>query len=111
MTNADVDWIPAGQAFRFEDLVFWQGKGGAPFDAAAARIDTVVLGPHASARFPGELRPFVDGALTRRSSTITPTRSPATWAAPGPPPTPRSSSSRARIRALRRTPIARRPPT
>lgn len=66
MMNADVDWIPTGQAFRFEDLVFWQGKGRAPFAAAAARIDTVVLGPHASARFPGELQPFVDAALTRR---------------------------------------------
>ena len=63
---AAIDWIPAGQAFAFDDLVFWQGKGGAPFDAVAARIDTIVLGPHSSARFPAELQPFVDPALTRR---------------------------------------------
>jgi hypothetical protein len=65
MTTA-VDWIPAGQSFRFDDLVSWQGKGRAPFTAVVARIDTIVLGPHASARFPGELQPFVDAKLTRR---------------------------------------------
>jgi hypothetical protein len=63
---AAIDWIPAGQAFAFDDLVFWQGKGGVPFDTVAARIDTIVLGPHASAMFPAELQPFVDSALTRR---------------------------------------------
>jgi hypothetical protein len=25
---AAIDWIPAGQAFAFDNLVFWQGKGG-----------------------------------------------------------------------------------
>jgi len=64
--SATLDWVPAGQAFGFDDLVFWQGKGSAPFSAAAARIDTIVLGPHASARFPAELQPFVDAGLTRR---------------------------------------------
>jgi N-formylglutamate amidohydrolase len=64
--NAAIDWIPAGQSFSLNDLVFWQGKDGAPFNAVAARIDTIVLGPHASARFPAELQPFVDAALTRR---------------------------------------------
>lgn len=64
--SAALDWIPAGQSFGFDELVFWQGKDGAPFSTAAARIDTIVLGPHASARFPAELQPFVDGALTRR---------------------------------------------
>lgn len=64
--NTAIDWIPAGQTFGFEDLVFWQGKGGVPFSAATAHIDTIVLGPHAGARFPAELQSFVDAALTRR---------------------------------------------
>jgi len=64
--NTTIDWISAGQVFGFDDLTFWQGKGGVPFGAVAARIDTIVLGPHASARFPAELQPFVDAALTRR---------------------------------------------
>lgn len=64
--NTAIDWIPAGQAFGFDNLVFWQDKGKVPFSATAARIDTIVLGPHASARFPAELQPFVDAALTRR---------------------------------------------
>ena len=66
MPGVGIDWIPAGQQFGFDDLVFWQGKGEAPFSAVAKRIDTIVLGPHASARFPAELRPFVDAGLTRR---------------------------------------------
>ena len=64
--NVAIDWIPTGQAFGFDDLVFWQGKGRAPFSAVAARFDNIVLGPHASARFTAELQPFVDAALTRR---------------------------------------------
>lgn len=86
--NTAIDWIPAGQAFGFDDLVFWQDKGSAPFNAAAARIDTIVLGPHASGRFPAELRPFVDAALTRRkqydySDLITSSLG-RTWAAADP---------------------------
>jgi N-formylglutamate amidohydrolase len=82
-----IEWIPAGQAFGFDDLVFWQGKGRAPFSTVAAGIDTVVLGPHASARFPAELQPFVDAALTRRkqydySDVITSSLGRA-WAAAG----------------------------
>ncbi|HWS06090.1 MAG TPA: N-formylglutamate amidohydrolase [Burkholderiaceae bacterium] len=61
-----IDWISAGQTFAFDDLVFWQGKGALPFGSVAARIDTIVLGPHAGARFPAELQPFIDPALTRR---------------------------------------------
>jgi hypothetical protein len=64
--DTTIDWIPAGQSYDFDELVFWQGKGSVPFDAAAARIDTLVFGPHAGARFPAELQPFVDTALTRR---------------------------------------------
>lgn len=64
--KTSIDWLPAGQTFSFADLVFWQGKGTAPFSTVAARIDTIVLGPHAGARFPAELQPFVNTALTRR---------------------------------------------
>ena len=64
--KSDIDWIPAGQRFGFNDLVFWQGQEAATFGAVAARIDTIVLGPHAGAGFPAELKPFVDLALTRR---------------------------------------------
>ena len=59
-------WIEEGRQFGFDDMVFWQGRGHEPFAQAAARVDTVVLGPHASAAFPGELRPFVSPVLTRR---------------------------------------------
>lgn len=65
--NTAIDWIPAGQHHSFDDLVFWHGKGSAPFAARAAQIDTIVLGPHAGARFPAELRPFVAVGLTRRT--------------------------------------------
>ena len=64
--NTAIDWIPAGQRHGFDDLVFWHDKGSVPFAAMAAQIDTIVLGPHAGARFPAELRPFVAGGLTRR---------------------------------------------
>jgi hypothetical protein len=65
MNNA-IDWIPTGRSFGFDDLVYWQGKDKVPFENAASRIDTIVLGPHSSARFPAELQAFVDTALTRR---------------------------------------------
>ena len=64
--ETSIDWIPAGRTFGFDELVFWKGKGSLPFNSAAARIDTIVLGPHAGARLPAELQPFVDPALTRR---------------------------------------------
>lgn len=63
----DLEWIEAGRQFRFDDLVFWSGKSlGQRFEEVVGRIDTIVSGPHASAAFPEELRPFVSSALTRR---------------------------------------------
>jgi hypothetical protein len=59
-------WLEPGQHFGFDELVCWQGRGRQAFAAAAGRIDTIVLGPHASAAFPAELRPFVAPALTLR---------------------------------------------
>ena len=64
--TADLLWVDAGRRYGFDDLVHWQGGGREPFAAAAARIDTVILGPHASAAFPAELKPFVNPALTHR---------------------------------------------
>ena len=61
-----LEWINAGRQFTFDDMVFWQERGQEPFAAAAARIDTIVLGPHASAAFPAELQSFVAPELTRR---------------------------------------------
>ncbi len=59
-------WIEAGRQFTFEEMVFWQSAGLQPFEQAAAQIDTIVLGPHASAAFPAELKPFVNPELTQR---------------------------------------------
>lgn len=66
MANNALIWIEAGRRFGFDDLVHWRDRGREPFEAAAVRIDTIVLGPHASAAFPEELRPFVAPGLTRR---------------------------------------------
>lgn len=60
-------WIPRSRQFVFDDIVFWKGKKrGDEFCNIASRIDTIVLGPHASAAFPEELRPFICQKLTRR---------------------------------------------
>jgi len=62
-----LEWIPAGKTYSFEDVVFWHGKDiGKPFEELVGQIDTIVSGPHASAAFPEELKPFVSDALTRR---------------------------------------------
>lgn len=67
MNPTEVLWLDAGRTHGFDDLVFWHGRDhGTPFDAVAGSIRTVVLGPHASAGFPAELRPFVAPGLTRR---------------------------------------------
>ncbi len=64
--DTSLHWIKAGQPFRFDDIVFWQDAGRTNFAQAAGHIDTVVLGPHASAGFPAELQPFINPALGRR---------------------------------------------
>lgn len=67
MANAsELLWIEAGRQFALEDMVFWQTAGQQPFEQVAAQIDTIVLGPHASAAFPSELKPFVNPELTQR---------------------------------------------
>ncbi|MFY7865268.1 N-formylglutamate amidohydrolase [Roseateles sp.] len=57
-------WIESGRRFAPAELMHWQGS--ASLQARAASVDTLVLGPHASAAFPAELRPFINPALTRR---------------------------------------------
>lgn len=63
---APLMWIEAGRRFRFDELVHWQGRGRQRWAEAADRIDTIVLGPHGSAAFPAELRPFISTSLTLR---------------------------------------------
>jgi N-formylglutamate amidohydrolase len=62
----ELQWVDAGRRFAFDDLVFWQARGESPLASVAGRIDTIVLGPHASAAFPRELEPFVAPGLTLR---------------------------------------------
>jgi len=64
--NPSLQWIEAGRQFAFEDLVFFQGRGTHDFAIRAAHIDTIVLGPHASAAFPEELQNFIAPDLTLR---------------------------------------------
>lgn len=65
--SVELEWIPRNKSFSFDDLVFWQGKAnGVPFSEVAGNIDTIVAGPHASAAYPEELRPFISPLLTRR---------------------------------------------
>jgi hypothetical protein len=64
--NESLLWIEPGRQFGFEDLVFFQGRGTQDFAARAAQIDTIVLGPHASAAFPVELQDFIASDLTLR---------------------------------------------
>lgn len=61
-----LQWIEIDTSYSFDDLVYWHRRGREGFVQAAPRIDTIVLGPHASAAFPRELEPFVSPALTRR---------------------------------------------
>ncbi|MFN5047815.1 N-formylglutamate amidohydrolase [Roseateles sp.] len=64
--SKDLLWIEAGRRFRPEELVFWQARGRQALSEVAEGVDTLVLGPHASAAFPAELRPHVSPALSRR---------------------------------------------
>lgn len=67
MSEGALAWIPEGTAFTRADMVFFQGRGERDLDDdVLGGIDLVVTGPHASAAFPEELRPFVEPRLTRR---------------------------------------------
>ena len=64
-------FLPTGRVYTFDDLVHWRGKQpGDQLDSAlAARLDTIVLSPHASAAIPGELRRFINPTLTLREAS------------------------------------------
>jgi len=63
---AHIDWIPAGTSFDDATMVFGAPIDGPDAEAALARVDLIVTGPHASAAFPEELALFVDPRFTRR---------------------------------------------
>ena len=58
-------WLPVGARFGFDDLVFFSRKSISDFADAAADVDLVLTGSHASAALPRELEPFVDRSLTQ----------------------------------------------
>jgi hypothetical protein len=60
-----VDYVPEGHAFGDDEMVF-HASGGVPSGDELAFIDLLITGPHASARFPAELEPFVDDRFTKR---------------------------------------------
>ncbi len=64
--SATIDWIEPGTRFSVDDMVWFSGKGERDLDAVLGEIDLVVTGPHASAAFPEEMRPYIDTRLTRR---------------------------------------------
>ena len=66
MTHPDIDWIPTGARFAVSDMVFFHGKGHVDLEDRLGEIDLIVTGPHATAAFPAEMRPFVDPSFTRR---------------------------------------------
>jgi hypothetical protein len=66
MTGANIDWIPEGTRFGVDDMVFFHGKGERDLNDALAEVDLIVTGPHATAAFPAEMKPFVDARLTAR---------------------------------------------
>lgn len=66
MSVAGLAWIPAGTRYGAEDITFYQGKGERSLDDVLPYIDLVITGPHATAAFPEELKPFVAERLTRR---------------------------------------------
>jgi N-formylglutamate amidohydrolase len=63
---ADIEWIPSGHRFDVSDMTFFAASPERLLDDALADIDLIVTGPHASAAFPAEMRPFVDPSLTKR---------------------------------------------
>lgn len=62
----DLVWTQAGRRFTVEELVHWRGKHQRSLETAIKDACIVVLGPHASAAFPHELKPFVNPDLTPR---------------------------------------------
>jgi len=59
-------WVQKGKDFKFDDIVYYRGKGDVPFEQIAGRIDLVLTGPHATAAIPRELELFLEDGITQR---------------------------------------------
>lgn len=62
----DLDLLPAGRTFTAEEITVYADPGHRSLDQAIAEADVLVSCPHAGARIPEELGPFLSPALTRR---------------------------------------------
>ncbi|WEK62420.1 MAG: N-formylglutamate amidohydrolase [Candidatus Microbacterium colombiense] len=63
---SDLDLIPAGHTFSAEEITVYADSDTRTLDQAIAEADVLVSCPHAGARIPEELVPFLSPALTRR---------------------------------------------
>lgn len=63
---SDLDLIPAGREFSAEEITVYADADARSLDEAIAAADVLVSCPHAGARIPEELVPFLSPALTRR---------------------------------------------
>jgi hypothetical protein len=67
MTTPLQRWLPAGTAFDPQQHVFWAGKAqGRSLAEALPGVQVLLLGAHASAAIPEELREFIAPQLTAR---------------------------------------------
>jgi len=65
-TSGGIVWIPRGQTFTWEDLVFYRDKGNRTLEEVAGDIDMIVTGPHATAALPRELEGWIEPGITER---------------------------------------------
>lgn len=63
---SDLDLIPAGHTFTAQEITVFADSEHRTLDEAIAEADVLVSCPHAGARIPEELVPFLSPALTRR---------------------------------------------
>lgn len=63
---SDLDLIPAGHTFTAQEITVFADSEHRTLDEAIAEADVLVSCPHAGARVPAELVPFLSPALTRR---------------------------------------------
>ncbi|CAH0162631.1 hypothetical protein SRABI76_01075 [Microbacterium oxydans] len=63
---SDLDLIPAGRTFSPEEITVFADSGTRTLEQAIADADVLISCPHAGARIPEELLPYLSPALTRR---------------------------------------------
>ena len=63
---SDLDLIPAGYTFTAQEITVFADSDNRTLEDAIAEADVLVSAPHAGARIPEELVPFLSPALTRR---------------------------------------------